>query len=1123
MADTLLTTPGRDLPQTTERNLLFGVLALQMDLLDLARLADACSLWITCKGRSLAEMLVERGWLSPTDKGDVERHLERKWRRHGGDGRASLAGVVNPEIRQVLAALHDPDVDACLGGSIPSEDLQSVLLPTTLGLPADRTTSNHDPAPQAPSDHKRERFTLLRLHAAGGIGRVWLAQDAVMGRDVALKELRPEQSGHRETLARFLTEARITGQLEHPGIVPVYELSGLPGTEAPFYTMRFIKGQTLSAVVHAYHEKRAAGQATPLEQRALLDAFVTVCNTLAYAHDRGVIHRDLKGANVVVGDFGEVVVLDWGLAKILGRPEEGTTGTTINLAEAGEVDRTLPGQVFGTPAFMPPEQAEGRHDLIDARSDVYGLGAILYEILTGQAPYTGANASEILAKVLHQAPEPPSRVCAGVPPALEAVCLRALARSPGDRYASAADLAQEVQCWLADEPVRAYREPWLARLWRRARRHRLVVTSVAALLLTALVALSISTILIGREQVRTEKARGQAEEQKQRAEMETEKTEVARSQAETARQQASQSFRQAREVVNRFPLQMSKEYLLNEPGLQVLRQDLARQARQAFERFVADQGDHPEPEVLADLARALMLEADLTSEINPNQAEAIDLINRASALFEQLARIQPANPAYQRDWARSFNKRGMYYHVASDRTRAEAAYKQSLALFQAALERAPDDRATGNGLCICLNNLSQFCVSDPKLRPQAETHLERSQKVCEGLLQADPDNVDYQRCLADTRAIRGELNSRTKRFDPARVDLEESLKIRDALVARHPEVIEYQNDQGKALANLGRLYAQTERRDEAVRYYKKALAIRLEVSKRNPAVTQFQRLVVSACWSLGYYYYQEIGKASDQAARDEAFQSGREWFEKALEIDKELVRQHPGVLLFQDDLGQVYAMLGNLHYDAQRDTFSYYDQAIATLAHLPEGGVSADGKLALAESYWGRAQSFRRSGAHSRALADWKLALRLYRGQDTQGLWSDAQAHMESLRSNPLRPLVVASGAGMLAYPVTPGPLLAGSLLLPEWAGGPLLSDALPYDLACAYSLLARSVFREERLPLLTRMLRVADLSARALEMLERARAAHLFEDPAWRERLEQDADLKELRSLPQFSRLVRP
>src|SRR5262249_24470943 len=187
--------------------------------------------------------------------------------------------------------------------------------------PRPRPRGHVCPALPAYAPEGRARSPPARRHATGGIGRVWLARDASLGRDVALKELRPERAGQPAVWARFLREAQVTGQLEHPGIVPIYELGRRPQDNQPFYTMRFVRGRTLAEAVATYHQRRARGEAGPLELRDLLVAFVGVCNAVAYAHSRKVLHRDLKPANVVLGDYGEVMVLDWGLAKVAGHPD----------------------------------------------------------------------------------------------------------------------------------------------------------------------------------------------------------------------------------------------------------------------------------------------------------------------------------------------------------------------------------------------------------------------------------------------------------------------------------------------------------------------------------------------------------------------------------------------------------------------------------------------------------------------------------------------------------------------------------------------------------------------------------------------------------------------------------
>jgi tetratricopeptide (TPR) repeat protein/tRNA A-37 threonylcarbamoyl transferase component Bud32 len=348
-----------------DRNLLFGVLALQADLISPAQFAEACSTWAARKTEPLAELLLERRWLTPADKADVERLLDRKLKKHAGDVRASLAEVMAGPIGESLAGTGEPAVRASLAGLLPG--VAPVLISTGDFVP-----------------ESRDRYTLSRLHATGGLGRVWLARDVPLNRDVALKEIRPERADRPAAAARFLREAQITGQLEHPGIVPVYELGRRPADGQPFYTMRFVRGRTLAEAARTFHDHRRTWFST-LEFRQLLGAFVGVCQAVAFAHARGVVHRDLKPQNVVLGDFGEVMVLDWGLAKVVGRPDV-TDEVPIDVDPTGPDGATIQGQVLGTPAYMPPEQAEGRLDLLDQRADVYGLGAILYELLAGRPP-----------------------------------------------------------------------------------------------------------------------------------------------------------------------------------------------------------------------------------------------------------------------------------------------------------------------------------------------------------------------------------------------------------------------------------------------------------------------------------------------------------------------------------------------------------------------------------------------------------------------------------------------------------------------------------------------------------------------------------------------------------------
>ncbi|HEV3081218.1 MAG TPA: serine/threonine-protein kinase, partial [Gemmataceae bacterium] len=342
----------------TERNLLFGVLALQAALIDNNQFAEVCAAWTTRKHTPLAKLLRERGWITDEEEQEVERLVQRHLKRHGGDVRKSLGGLADAGVRDVIRATGDSDLRKSISSLPPVADYVLVrTLEQTLDAPA----------------RDRARYSLTRLYGEGGLGKVWVARDNDLGRDVALKEIKPEQAQHPEACQRFLREAQVTGQLEHPNIVPVYELARRSEDQQPFYCMRLVRGQTLREAIAAYHEREKEGKSEPLELRRLLGAFVNVCQAIGYAHARGVVHRDLKPANVVLGAFGEVVVLDWGLARLV--DEQAPEEVAVHVNPPAATAATVAGQQVGTPAYMAPEQAEGRLDQIDGRTDVYGLGA----------------------------------------------------------------------------------------------------------------------------------------------------------------------------------------------------------------------------------------------------------------------------------------------------------------------------------------------------------------------------------------------------------------------------------------------------------------------------------------------------------------------------------------------------------------------------------------------------------------------------------------------------------------------------------------------------------------------------------------------------------------------------
>jgi serine/threonine-protein kinase len=279
------------------------------------------------------------------------------------------------------------------------------------------------------------RYEDRGLIGLGGMGEVRRVRDTLLSRDLAMKIIRPELADLPGVRGRFIGEATVTAQLQHPGIVPIHEVGRLPDGRW-YFTMREVKGRTLRDVIREVHDaSNAAGawvtSANGWTLWGLVDAFHKICAAVASAHAAGVVHRDLKPDNAMVGAFGEVLVVDWGIARRVDSPEP-----------------ALSGAISGTPAYMPPEQARGDGSPHGPRSDVYSLGAILYCALTRHAPYSGRPES-VIEQVVGGAPLPPSaRTHLPVPPALEAICLTAMSPDPADRYADAGAVATEIGQWL---------------------------------------------------------------------------------------------------------------------------------------------------------------------------------------------------------------------------------------------------------------------------------------------------------------------------------------------------------------------------------------------------------------------------------------------------------------------------------------------------------------------------------------------------------------------------------------------------------------------------------------------------------------------------------------------------
>ena len=463
-----------------DRNLIFGIMALQREFISRDALIDAMDEWARDKTRTLGAILSDQSSLDHDTLVLLDTLVDRELEPDDSE-RTSQVTISSRSTGNADA----PEIDS---GS--ADELSS----------ADRT---FDERCQTTDDGAASRYRVLWPHARGGLGQIHVAEDTELHRQVALKEIQPKHAASPISRKRFLLEAEITANLEHPGIVPVHGRGTHPDGR-PFYAMRLIRGEELTTAIRRFHAAESI-DFTGREFRWLLQRFNDVCNTIAYAHNRGILHRDIKPSNIMLGPFGETLVMDWGVAKPLG-PSRVGAGAGIPL-ETSPNDEPTPwpqsegpcvtriGQAVGTPIYMSPEQAAGQVGGLGPASDIYSLGATLYVMLTNQRPFQGALV-EVLQAVQQGRFATPRQINPRVPRALDSICRRAMALQPDQRYQSALALRGDIERWLADEPVLAWREPWPDRARRWVRRHQPMVTGWVVAVGVAFLALALTVPLL---------------------------------------------------------------------------------------------------------------------------------------------------------------------------------------------------------------------------------------------------------------------------------------------------------------------------------------------------------------------------------------------------------------------------------------------------------------------------------------------------------------------------------------------------------------------------------------------------------------------------------------------------
>ncbi len=910
-----------------DSNLILGLLALRNHLVDRTALVNA---YQARDGQSrLARSLAEFGAID-AETVELLELLTRKYLQcHGGDCLHALGDLVaQPELRSALAELTGagPGVLSEAQALAPDAGPTGPVLSASMSVddPADVVASAR---PGRPVD----RYRILRPHARGNLGQVFVALDTELGREVALKEILEHRVGDGRYRDRFLVEAEITGRLQHPGIVPVYGL-GTYADGRPYYAMRFIRGGSLKDAIEQFHsglspDPGPAGTATdagadpeaeggldrgsadPSAQptpgvaggrnrdepesrsvglRRLLRRFQDVCNAVDYAHSRGVLHRDLKPANIVVGRHGETLVVDWGLAKATGRSDDpaGADEPPVDVSPgSGSGSETQPGRPLGTPAYASPEQLAGELDRLGPATDVYGLGAILSHLLTGQVPFQGRDLAAVIRAVQAGEFPAPRALDPSIPKPLEAVCLKAMALRPEDRYATARELGEDVERWLADEPVRARPEPLPERLRRWGRRHR---TAVAA----AAVGLVMAVLGLGAVSAVQTRSRNQLAQQNVLLDLQ--------------RQRAESRERQAIEAVGRFRDAIVQEpRLLDTPELEMLRRRLLTEPL-AFFRSLRDQlqADRETlPESLVRLAVTAVAVGQLSDEIG-DKLQARLTYEEARGIYARLAGAHPGDAVYPRELAMCHNNIGNLQREAGQTSEGSRSHLLALAIQQRLAAVNPSDPGIQRDLAGTYNNLGVL-QSQSGQPGQALRSYEQALAIQQRLEAANPAIAGLQGDLARSHSNIGVLQRATGSPDEALRSFEAALAIQQRLADANPSATEVRRDLASFSNNLGGLQGETGQPGQALRSFEAVLVLRKELARTHPSVSEYQSELAGG--------YNNIATMQRAMGHPEASLRAHE---AAMDIQQRLTVANPTSSRFQRDLALSFFRIGSL----QRET-----------------------------------------------------------------------------------------------------------------------------------------------------------------------------------------------------------
>jgi eukaryotic-like serine/threonine-protein kinase len=866
-----------------------------------------------------------------------------------------------------------------------STELEKATSRSTQGDGSSRSGNAVHEADESLLNDGFSRFRILRNLAQGGIGNVFVAFDHDLQREVALKVLKDKFASNPTIVHRFDAEATVTGNLEHPNIVPIYA-TGKRADGRPYYAMRLIKGKSMQDVISSLHKSfnpRVNFRKDPIA-RELLFRFVTVCKAIGFAHDRGIIHRDLKPNNIMIGDFGETLIVDWGLAKRTDAKSPAIVDS-IPSREQGSVDvlDTQYGTVVGTPGYMSPEQASGSTSQISTKSDIYSLGVILVQLLTNTLPTSYTDGSNPRRLENHFS----VRLSRNGSAAIHAICAKALETEPEKRYARAELLAADIEAWMIGEPVSVRAESWFERTFRWGKNHPGLIGSGLASLVVGMIALS---VLLGVLASKNESLR-EANLSEQKA------TLLATNNAATATRNGEEAVRQRQRVLGILKLFLVEveRGLADIPGSAAVQRNVLTTVLQKIGDISSEFAN--DSQMKQNNAMALVDLGDLfsrvgTKEIKLNlpglKSNALTPLEAAEAVYAEALKI--AQSLTSQDSKRSIamiqTKQAEIYVQAARTPEAIQLLEDSLKSFRDLVSESSDASQAALDVVTSLDGLSKIWIKNREF-DRAQIACEEMLSILQDQTNKLPDDTEIKRRIGVTLSRLGDIAAGMGDLELAATRYNADLAIAKQLYTIRPNDLTSKRDLCTSIDRLGNMAAKRGKIEDALATYVESLQMRQEIHVSEPTSFKAKRelfvsfmkcgdtrmlLTESAAARTDYEQCMELADAmakidptnatakqfqslsaevlADVCIQENQLDDALRFAKRSLELSEQLLSKDPSDRQKQDDLVIGYLKVAKVLYSMEEHA-KCLEQLYVALPIVKAAYEADIGKLDAANSY----------------------------------------------------------------------------------------------------------------------------------------------------------------------------